>query len=122
MGVLADGLKWLNSERKAHMSVDVAYKRTGYPTGTIPATIGQTDIEVSDESGMRIDGARLDFLIEVSDLVLGGHTIEPEPGDEIVATVSGEERTFEVNNLASEGAWRWSDTVNGVYRIHTKEI
>lgn len=110
--MLQDGLTWLDSQRVAHMSSQVAYRRDPDEV-TVKATFGKTDVEIADESGLTIQAQVWDFLIAAEELGL-----EPEPGDVIAANG----RKYEVMNLGGEGCWRWSDPYRMTCRIHTKDI
>ena len=60
-----------------------------------------------------------DYLILVADLAAGGITGEPTPGDLII---EADDRTFEVQDIAGEPCWRWSDPYHKTLRIHTKAV
>jgi len=112
--LLRQGSQWLEQQRTAHCSSQVAYRRdaTEYP---VNATYGKTDVEVADESGLTITAGVWDFLILADGFLPEG--LEPEPGDVIAA----DGRRYEVMNLAGQDCWRWSDPYRQTYRIHTKD-
>lgn len=94
------------------MTSAAIYRRTGIDPLTIAATRCKSDYEVADNYGLTVKAHSIDFLIDAATL-----GFEPEAGDVIEA--GG--RSFEVMNLADEGCWRWSDSYNTTYRIHTKD-
>ena len=110
--MLQDGLTWLGSQRVAHMSSEVEYRRDP-DSLTVNATFGKTDVEIADDFGLTINSQVWDFLIAADEL-----GPQPEAGDVIAA--GG--RKYEVMNLGGEGCWRWSDPYRRTYRIHTKDI
>ncbi len=112
--MLAEGAAWLNSQMKAHTSSEVIYRR-GASGMAIRATLGKTDYETKDESGVTAASQTTDFLVSAADM---GALVEPQAGDSIVF----EGRAYEVTNLASENCWRWSDGFRKVFRIHTRDI
>ena len=110
--MLQDGVTWLGTQRVAHMSSPVEYRRD-VDSLTVNATFGKTDVEIADESGLTVQAQVWDFLIGADEL-----GPQPEAGDVIAANG----RKYEVMNLGGEGCWRWSDPYRRTYRIHTKDI
>ena len=103
---------FLESKRDSHCTSPVSYNKLGGDTITVNATMGKTGFETTDESGFRIGGTIVDFLILSASL-----GFEPSSGDIIVD--SG--RKYEVLDIGSDGCWRWSEP--GItYRIHTTDI
>ncbi len=104
--------EFLESKRDSFCASPVEYRQLGGVTKTINATMGKSDFETTDDSGLKISGSVVDFLILSN--ALG---FEPKSGDIIVD--SG--RKYEVLDLGSDGPWRWSEP--GItYRIHTMNI
>jgi hypothetical protein len=68
------------------------------------------------EDGRFIDTESADFLIAATDFLIDGSAVLPADGMEIDWNGS----TFEVRPLAGEPSWRWSDSLETRYRIHTK--
>ena len=110
--MLQNAVTWLGAQRLAHMSSQVEYRRDPDML-TVNATLGKTDVEIADESGLTIGSHVWDFLIAAEEL-----GFDPEGGDVIAANG----RRYEVMNLGGEGCWRWSDPYRQTYRIHTKDI
>ncbi|QDU33044.1 hypothetical protein KS4_10850 [Poriferisphaera corsica] len=118
--VLQEGLKWLEVQRHTHMASPALYKRVNEQGQIIEkqivATIGHTELDVSDGYGTTIKSHATDFLILAEDL-----DFEPKAGDTIVF----DDRIYEVMTLSGQGLgghWQWSDPYHTTYRIHTKEI
>ncbi len=114
--MLKNGMSWLESQRKAHLSSLVTYRR-GEDTAEVSATIGKTVFRIEDEYGRIVHYESRDYLISASDLVLNGTIITPERSDEIIE----DGFVYEVMAPANEPEWRYSDTHRQTLRIHTKQ-
>ncbi|MDD5699441.1 MAG: hypothetical protein PHH77_12575 [Victivallaceae bacterium] len=117
MGMLQEGIAWLESQRKSHLTVPVIYRRGGNSAG-VPATVGKTVFKVTDDYGRFQYIESRDYLISAADLVLNDAPILPEPGDEIVE----DGFVYEVMAPNNEPEWRYSDSYRQTLRIHTKYI
>jgi hypothetical protein len=117
MGMLQNGLNWLDSQRKTHLSVPVIYRR-GSDSTEVQTTIGKTVFKVTDDYGRYQHIESRDYLISAADLVLENTQIQPEPGDEIVEG----NFVYEVMAPNNEPEWRYSDSSRQSLRIHTKLI
>ena len=115
MGMLQNGLNWLESQRKTHLSVPVTYRR-GSDSAEVQATIGKTVFKVTDDYGRFQHIESRDYLISATDLVLNDTQILPEPGDEIIENGF----IYEVMAPNNEPEWRFSDSSRQTLRIHTK--
>ena len=115
MGMLQEGLSWLESQRKNHLAVPVIYRRNSNSV-EVPATIGKTVFKVTDDYGRYQHIESRDYLISTADLVLNNTQILPEPGDEIVENGF----IYEVMAPNNEPEWRYSDSSRQSLRIHTK--
>jgi len=115
MGMLQQGIAWLESQRKTHLTVPVIYRRGGESAG-VPATVGKTVFKVTDDYGRYQHIESRDYLISTADLILNGTQILPEPGDEIVE----DGFIYEVMAPNNEPEWRYSDSYRNTLRIHTK--
>lgn len=112
--LLQSSSRWLAGMRRAHAAGLALYGRGGQ-TAQVPVTPGRSGYEVDDGTGLRVQGAVTDFLIDAADLADFG---EPQAGDRI--TFNG--TTYEVMPLGGEGHWRWSDPYRITMRIHSREI
>ena len=115
MSMLQEGLSWLESQRKTHLSVPVIYRR-GSDSTEVQATIGKTVFKVTDDYGRYQHIESRDYLISAAELVLENTQILPEPGDEIVEG----NFVYEVMAPNNEPEWRYSDSSRQTLRIHTK--
>lgn len=121
--LLHQAATWLNAKREAHLATDVEYRR-GAAAVSVPATVGRTVVEQTDEAGLLVRFVTRDYLISAERLVLPGESLPAEPrlGDEIVETLP-DGRRF-VHRVISPGSgeppWRYSDPARTTLRIHTK--
>jgi len=114
--------QWLADKLKTHVSRQIVYRRGGDEV-TLQATVGRTLLKVDDGyGGVRMVWTDRDFLLAAQDLVLGGRPTLPERGDQILETVNGQTRTYEVMAPGNEPEWRWSDPHRTMLRIHTKLV
>lgn len=117
---LAEGVAWLQEQRRAHMVSSVIYARGASTVSDVSATVGQTIFRLEDGAGPVEYWESRDYLIDAADLTSLG---EPEAGDRITQTLNGTDEIFEVMAPADEAPWRWSDAHGRtVYRIHTKYV
>ena len=122
---MADLLKiacdWLGGMRLKHASQSVTYSR-GNSSVDVQATLGKTDYEVADESGLTVQAVATDFLISADQLVLDGIRTLPRPGDRIRLADGEQVKVYEVLDLAGGGHYRPSDPYGVTLRIHTKQV
>jgi hypothetical protein len=114
-GLLNNAAKWLESQRKKHLTSPVTYQRNRASV-ELPATIGKTIFRIEDQYGRVVHYESRDYLISTEDLVLNGTIVLPERGDEII----DEGFVYEVMAPANEPEWRYSDAFRNTLRIHTK--
>lgn len=112
MGMLQDGAEWLDTQRKANLSVTVTYDHDGTETSA-SATVGETEFDIEDERGVLRRVVSRDFIISVADL-----SSEPTSGDRI----TDDGRLYEVVAPADNPVFRYSDPFYKAYRIHTQYI
>ncbi len=112
---------WLGGMRQRHASQSVTYCR-GDASAAVQATLGRTDYEVTDESGLTVQAVATDFLVTAEDLVLDGAVTLPQPGDRIRLAVGEQVKVYEVLDLAGSGHYRPSDPYGKTLRIHTKQV
>jgi len=111
--LLRDRATFLESKRDSYCTSPVSYIRlSDGSTTTVNATMGKTGFETTDDSGFKIGGSIVDFLILSASL-----GFQPSSGDIIVD--SG--RKYEVVPIGNDGPWRWSEP-QITYRIHTTDI
>jgi len=119
--LLQAGALWLTDKLHTHAAHEVYYRR-GLQQVPVTATIGKTIFETTNEFGIveRIESR--DFLIRVSDLIVGGNLTLPERGDRIAEMSGTQTLIYEVLAPGREPAWRYSDAFRTLLRIHTKFI
>jgi hypothetical protein len=113
--MLKNGMSWLESQRKKHLTSLVIYRR-GQATVEVPATIGKTIFRIEDEYGRVVHYQSRDYLISSSDLIINRIITTPERSDEIIE----DGFVYEVMAPANEPEWRYSDSFRKTLRIHTK--
>jgi len=130
MDFLHRGVSWLNQQRVQHLSQCVVYQR-GDESISIAATLGQTSVEITDDTGATVQSPQMDFIVSGDALVLGGVVIVPKVGDRIfvtastgVAGVAGVAKTlvYEVLSLPDGRHYRPCDGNGLMLRIHAKLV
>lgn len=112
---------WLAGQLKTHAAVDVVYVR-GNDSVLVKATIGKTDFEVDDGSGVILRVQSRDFLIQAADLQFGGGAVLPVAGDRIRETQGSQTFVYEVTAPGAEPHYRFSDPFRNLLRIHSKHV
>ena len=121
LDLLQRAMTWLDGRRRQYVGREVVYQR-GQQTLTVPATIGRTVFETTDEYGVVVRTESRDFLISVADLVLDGVAILPQRGDRIRESEGGQAFVYEVLAPGQEPCWRYSDPYRQTLRIHTAQV
>jgi len=122
--LLEHGGAFLDGQRHAHMSRPVVYHR-GDASVELGATIGRTEFEQADESGLIHRVESRDFIVRAADLDLGDGPVLPRAGDRIHETMGPSVFAYEVTAPGVAGGqppWRYSDPYRKALRIHTKHI
>ena len=119
--LLQTGSSWLADQMKTHASVDVVYER-GVEQVPVKATIGKTEFELDDGSGVVVRIQSRDYLIHTADLQLSGRPALPVAGDRIRETQGGTTFVYQVIAPGNEPHYRSSDTFRTLLRIHTKHV
>ena len=115
------GATWLANQLKTHASTDVIYVR-GVDQVPVKATIGKTEFEIDDGSGVIVRIQSRDFLIHTTDLVLAGTDSLPVAGDLIRETQGANTFVYEVMAPGNEPHYRYSDPFRKLLRVHAKLI
>jgi hypothetical protein len=115
------GARWLADQLKTHASTEVVYQR-GAEQVAVQATIGKTEFEIDDGSGVIQRFQTRDYLIQTEELVLGGVPTLPVAGDRIRETVGNQTFVYEVLAPGNEPHFRYSDPFRKVLRIHSKNV
>ena len=119
--LMEQGAAWLADQLKAHGSVEVTYQRDAAQVA-VRATIGKTEFEIDDGSGLIQRFQSRDYLIQTADLQLGGQATLPVAGDRVRETVGDQTFVYEVLAPGNEPHFRYSDPFRKVLRIHTKLV
>ena len=115
------GATWLANQLKTHASADVVYVR-GVDQVPIKATIGKTEFEIDDGSGVVQRIQSRDFLVHAADLQISGSETLPQAGDQIRETQATSTFVYEVMAPGDEPHYRYSDPFRKLLRIHTKHV
>jgi hypothetical protein len=89
--MLAAGASWLSGQLQAAAGRTVTYQR-GNEAADITATVGRSQFEAANQSGIVEAWESRDYLIPRSELPFG----EPQRGDRILDELEGEIVTYEV--------------------------
>jgi hypothetical protein len=114
--LLAAGAAWLTSQLNAAAGTTVTYRR-GSDEAEITATIGRSDFEAQDQSGVIENWEARDYLVPTDQLPFG----EPVRGDVIVETSGGLDLEYEVAAPRGVPVFRYGDAFRSIVRIHTKQ-
>lgn len=114
--MLAAGAAWLTSQLNAAAGTTVTYRR-GSDEADITATIGQSQFEATNQSGVIENWESRDFLVPIEQLPFG----EPVRGDLVVETAGGLELEYEVAAPRGVPVFRYGDAFRSIVRIHTKQ-
>lgn len=117
--MLNKGAKWLQDKRDEHMSEEVVYRRRGNEI-PIRATIGKTMFDLMNESGIVERVESRDFIFKRDYLIINGERTLPQEGDQIDQVMYGKTYTYRVLSLGGEPQYRFSDSFNREFRVHTK--
>lgn len=115
--LIKDGVDWFRSKLKAKAGVTITYTR-GPNSVSVTATVGRTEYEREEASGVVLRFESRDFIVEADDLILNSVTVKPQDGDKIV--YNGE--TYEVLSLDGARPYEPTDNYETQWRIHTKQI
>lgn len=123
MSRLARAAERLAAKRHVIATEEVTYVRTvEQEEVTALATPGFSDFTGVDEISHRTEFRSNDWLILRTELSIAGDQFHPKAGDQIKRVLDGIEKTYEVLPGEGDTSWRWADSFENTYRIHTKEI
>lgn len=112
--LMASGAAWLADQLSASASRSVAYYR-GNNFGAISATIGSSQFQSQNASGVIETWESRDYIVKAGSLPFG----DPRRHDRIVETLNGVSVTYEVSSPAGVPLWRWADAFRSSIRVHT---
>ncbi len=119
--LMEKGAGWLANKLQAHASGQIEYRRDDEAVN-VQATIGKTEFEIDDGSGVLQRVESRDYLIPTADLRLGGVQTLPVVGDRIRETQGSRTFVYEVLAPGKEPHYRYSDEFRRLLRIHTKLV
>lgn len=119
--LLDQGAAFLDAQRDAHMTRTVTYRR-GIEGTPLAATIGRSEFEQTDESGLIHQVESRDFIVRRADLVIGGVLSLPKAGDRIDEPDGSLTQVYEVVSIGIEPPYRFGDPSRRTLRIHTKHV
>ena len=119
--LLREGLSWLETQRREHMSRPILYRR-GDSAVEVAATVGATRYETNGSYGVIVEGEVRDYLIAWEELVFGGAETLPEEGDRIEEDIGGTTHVFEVQDFGTDGCYRFTGPGRQALRVHTRYI
>ncbi|MGA3067723.1 MAG: hypothetical protein ABSF29_12845 [Tepidisphaeraceae bacterium] len=121
MDQLNSAANWLESVRLQSESTPATYVRAGISQSPqVNVTWGATRSEVEISEGIGVRAQVRDALVSLADLVATGMNPPfPKSGDRIVMAGAP---AYQVMELGTEGAWRWSDNLRTRLRVHLKEV
>lgn len=119
--LLAKGAAWLAEQQTRHAARTVTYVRDAESVD-VPATIGRTVFEQTDEYGGIVRTESRDFLIQAQALVLGGQRTLPRAGDRIREPEGAQVLVYEVMAPGHEPPYRYGDGYRALLRVHTKHV
>lgn len=114
--LLAAGAAWLTSQLNAAAGTTVTYRR-GSDEAEITATIGRSDFEAQDQSGVMVNWEARDYLVPTDQLPFG----EPVRGDVIVEGSGILAIEYEVVAPRGVPVFRYGDAFRSIVRIHTEQ-
>lgn len=120
--LMESGAALLNRMRKADLARTVTYVR-GDDSVQLAATASRPDFVLSDGTPVALELERRDYVFPTADLVLDDSPALPQEGDQIVDTINGVERTYEV--MAEEAGtqpYRLAGPDQSILRVHTKLV
>ena len=115
--MLADGAAWLAGELASAAGSSVVYQR-GASSATVTATVGRSQFEAANQSGVIETWESRDFLIRTSVFPYG----LPQRHDRVVETVGGAAVTYEVAAPRGVPVYHYGDAFRTMLRVHTKAI
>jgi len=118
--MLGEAETWLGSQLREHVAVRIVYRR-GEEACELPATVGKTVFEVSDQFGQQSWESR-DYMVETAALAFSAGTITPEAGDRIWELRGGLTSVYEVMAPGKEPCFRYTGPGRESLRIHTKLV
>jgi hypothetical protein len=115
--LLQAGAAWLSGQLQAAAGRPVVYRRNGIDV-EVTCTIGRSQFESQNQSGVIENWESRDYLLPAGDLPFG----EPRRGDVLVEEIAGELLEFEVAAPRGVPVFHFGDAFRSIVRIHTTAI
>lgn len=119
--MLKDGAGWLSKMLRENAAQAVTYQR-GESTIEVRASRGRREYEVTDASGFITAYESIDWLVDLSDLLIDDIRCEPEQGDRIIEGSLEDGVVYQVMPPPGRAAWEYADAYRNKFRIHTKYV
>lgn len=120
MNLFAKARDWLGPKLEESAGGTLTLTRGGESTALVPFVRGQVAFRSEADGGVRVQIGDRDYLVAVSEYVIGGTLVKPENGDQFQET--GASEVWEIQDVPGEPAWRYSDPERTRYRIHVKRV
>lgn len=120
--LIEEGMMLLTDELPANAGGTVVYQRATDRT-TLTAGFGRSEFTIENTQGMMTVQSDRDFIVAVSDLILGGQRATPQRGDRItlVDPLGRFRDVYEVLSPTGGDVYR-RDPTGTVLRIHAKKL
>lgn len=115
--MLEDGAGWLASQLAGSAGRTCGYRR-GANTATVTATIGRSQFDAMNQSGITETWESRDYLIRTEELPYG----EPVRGDIIIEDVGGVSTFYQVTAPRGMPVFHPGDAFQKLIRVHTKQL
>jgi hypothetical protein len=112
---------WLAKKMKSSHGRTVTYQR-GESSISVVARFARIDTTIDESSGLEVRTCDQAWLIDAADLEIDGVATKPTRGDRIIIGDASDGKVYEVAAVPGLDCWRWSDSYQKTYHIHTKSI
>lgn len=112
---------WLTTKMKSAFGRTVTYQR-GTSSVSVTARFARIDTTIDESSGLEVRVCDQAWLVDVADLEIDNVATRPQRGDRIIIGDESDGKVYEVTAATGMDCWRWSDSYQKTYHIHTKSI
>lgn len=122
MTFLSLAADWAHSTVEDAAGVPVTYSRpsAGQSVSIEKAVKGKTPLETTSAEGVTVQSQVTDWIIQASQIVLGGIQTLPAEGDLITFVNQGTTEIYQALPIGSEKCFQPSDHLGNRLRIHTR--
>lgn len=100
----------------------VTLSRGPLSTESVECETYQNEYLVDDAEGLATAVTVRDFVVSVSDYLIGGRVVAPQRGDRFTETIAGTAYVFEASPLPGMPVAQWVDTDGGKWVVHAKKV